>query len=154
MGGVDLADMLIELYRVDLRSAKWYTRIIYWCLSVSVVNGWLLYRRHQQQKNLKSGFSLAKFQAHIATALLKAGQLKSKRKFSQNDSPKAPKRKMFAPRPVDDVRYDGYQHWPEYARKGRCKFCINGFTQTTCTKCKVNLCLTPAKNWFQSFHTK
>ncbi|XP_049816457.1 piggyBac transposable element-derived protein 3-like [Schistocerca nitens] len=33
MGGVDLADMLIELYRINLRSRKWYMRILYWCLS-------------------------------------------------------------------------------------------------------------------------
>lgn len=154
MGGVDLADMLIELYRVDIRSVKWYTRIIYWCLSVAVVNAWLLYRRHQQQKNLKFHFSLANFQSQIAAALLKAGQFKSKKRNSQETSSKAPKRKLFAVRPVDDVRYDGYQHWPEYSAKGRCKFCPNGFTQVTCTKCKINLCMTPAKNCFLNFHTK
>lgn len=28
MGGVDLADMLLELYRVDRKSFKWYFRIV------------------------------------------------------------------------------------------------------------------------------
>ena len=43
MGCVDLSDMLIELYRINIRSKKWYMRIVYWCLGVAVVNSWLMY---------------------------------------------------------------------------------------------------------------
>ncbi|XP_042142200.1 piggyBac transposable element-derived protein 3-like [Ixodes scapularis] len=39
MGGVDLADMLIELYRTDHKLKKWYIRIFYWIIDVSIVNG-------------------------------------------------------------------------------------------------------------------
>lgn len=53
MGGVDLVDMLVELYRIDIRSNKWYTRIIFWCLNVSVVTAWQLYRRHETQRKKK-----------------------------------------------------------------------------------------------------
>ncbi|XP_049302012.1 piggyBac transposable element-derived protein 3-like [Bactrocera dorsalis] len=46
MGGVDLADMLMELYKINHRSRKWYIRVFYWCLGTSVINAWLLYRKH------------------------------------------------------------------------------------------------------------
>lgn len=39
MGGVDLADMLIELYRTDHNSKRWYMQIFFWMIDVSVVNG-------------------------------------------------------------------------------------------------------------------
>jgi len=39
IGGVDFADMLLELYRIDIRSNKWYMRIIFWVIGVFIVNG-------------------------------------------------------------------------------------------------------------------
>ena len=39
MGGVDLCDMLMELYRSSIRSKKWYMRILYYCIDVAVTNG-------------------------------------------------------------------------------------------------------------------
>ena len=45
MGGVDLSDMLIELYRIDMPLKKWYMRIIFYLIDMSVSNSWLVYRR-------------------------------------------------------------------------------------------------------------
>ena len=56
MGGVDLANMLIELYRIDAKSKKWYSKIAHFCFDVAVVNSWLLYRRHMAQLQEKSPF--------------------------------------------------------------------------------------------------
>ena len=42
MGGVDLCDMLLSLYRIHHRSTKYYMHIIFYCIGVAVVNGWLL----------------------------------------------------------------------------------------------------------------
>ncbi|XP_049798775.1 piggyBac transposable element-derived protein 3-like [Schistocerca nitens] len=86
MGGVDLADMLIELYRINLRSRKWYMRIVYWCLSVAVVNGWLLHRRHMVQRGKTSKMSLLQFQANIAASLLLAGKSGSQKKRGRPSS--------------------------------------------------------------------
>jgi len=49
MGGVDLFDMLMALYKVDHKSGKWYRLIFFWSLNVVIVNGWLLYKRQCQQ---------------------------------------------------------------------------------------------------------
>ncbi len=53
MGGVDLADMFAALYRIEIRPRRWYLRILYYLIDLSVVNGWLLYRRHLTQKQEK-----------------------------------------------------------------------------------------------------
>ena len=45
MGGVDLLDCLIALYRTKIRSKKWYHRIMYHFVDMAVVQSWLLYRR-------------------------------------------------------------------------------------------------------------
>ena len=46
MGGVDLCDMLLALYRIQLGTCKWYMHLMYYLLGICIVNGWLLYRRH------------------------------------------------------------------------------------------------------------
>lgn len=69
MGGVDLADMLIELYRIDFKSRnKWYMRIFFFLFDLSIVNGWILYRRclPTGQKPM----NLLQFKTDVARALL------------------------------------------------------------------------------------
>ena len=77
MGGVDLCDMLLSLYRIRHRSTKYYMHIVFYCIGVAVVNGWLLYRRHMDQKNVpaKNQLCLLKFQADLAASLCKAGKI-------------------------------------------------------------------------------
>lgn len=43
MGGVDLADMLISLYRTPLKTRRWYLGIFAQLIDICVNNGWLLY---------------------------------------------------------------------------------------------------------------
>lgn len=51
MGGVDLADCLIALYRINIRSKKYYHRLIFHMIDMVIVNSWLLYKR--DANNLK-----------------------------------------------------------------------------------------------------
>ena len=76
MGGVVLCDMLLSLYRTRHRSTKYYMHIVFYCVGVAVVNGWLLYRRHMDQRNVpaKNQLSLLKFQADLTASLCKAGK--------------------------------------------------------------------------------
>ena len=46
MGGVDLHDMIIALYRTEFRTKRWYLKILFHLLDICKVNGWLLYRCH------------------------------------------------------------------------------------------------------------
>jgi hypothetical protein len=47
-------------------------RIIYWINGVSIVNAWLLYRRHMTQRLEKPKIRLLEFHASIAAALCEA----------------------------------------------------------------------------------
>ena len=42
MGGVDLADMLISLYRIQVKTKRWYIKIFWHLVDICKVNAWLL----------------------------------------------------------------------------------------------------------------
>lgn len=56
----------------------------------------------------------------------------------------------------DDLRFDGYEHWPAYDNKesrSRCRMlgCKN-LTHVECTKCGVHLCFSHNRNCFRNYH--
>ena len=71
MGGVDLADMLISLYRTAFKTKRWYIKVIFHLVDIAKVNSWLVYRRHCDQLMIqkKSQLSLLQFTSAIADAL-------------------------------------------------------------------------------------
>ena len=44
MGGVDLADMLIALYRIPSKAKQWYQKIFWPLIDIAKVSAWTLYR--------------------------------------------------------------------------------------------------------------
>ena len=48
-GEVDLADMLISLYRIKVKIKCWYIKVSWHLIDTSKVNAWHLYRRHFTQ---------------------------------------------------------------------------------------------------------
>lgn len=129
----------------------------YFCfIDVSIVNGWLLYKRHCLQVGIKK-LLLLTFRAQIGQALALVNAKPQKRKSTTaTPSHHAPARKIMrplAPRPVVDVWYDGTHHWPQYDEKTRCKFCKTGYTFLYCEKCPMHVCLLPRGNCFHSFHS-
>lgn len=166
MGGVDLADMFAALYRIDIRPRRWYLRILYYLIDLSLVNGWLLYRRHLNQKQEKKYMPLLDFRVQVADALIKVGKqadLNSRKRgrpslegdpTSHQAAPPPPPLQRI-PAPSDDVRLDRCDHFPIHAEKrGRCRLCKKGYTQMSCLKCKVLLCFTKDKNCFLEYHMK
>jgi len=68
---VDLADMLVSLYRTGIKSYRWYLAIFSQLLDIGVNNAWLLYRRHSQFNNNQQGtLQLKHFRYEIAKSLL------------------------------------------------------------------------------------
>ena len=78
MGSVDLCDILLSLYRIPLKSRKYYVPIFYYLLKICVTNSWLLYRCHVTMKNTKTKkrkhMSLLEFRIHIVDDLLSPGK--------------------------------------------------------------------------------
>ena len=58
MGAVDLADMLIVLYRIQCKTMYWYIKAFSYMVDIAKVNAWILYKRKEilcgvSEKSLK-----------------------------------------------------------------------------------------------------
>ena len=99
MGGIDLMDSLLSLYKMAVRSKRWYMYMWHHVLQTACVNAWLLYSRHADQKNEKRQ-PLRLFQADLATSPM---MVKKKRgRPSQQDAPR-PKKRRSVLVTADDV---------------------------------------------------
>ena len=78
MGGVDLHDMLVQLYRTNIKGRRSYLRIFH-LINMACANAWLWYRRHCDQKNEKYR-PLLDFVCDIAAGLLKRGTNEPRKK--------------------------------------------------------------------------
>ena len=161
MGGVDLSDMLISLYRTRIKTKRWYLKLLFHCVDIAKVNAWLLYRRYAMQlaipKNRKS--SLLKFTTSISTSLMKRNTVPKvgrplKRSSVDSDKSQGPLRKI-TPNPQVDVRLDCVGHWPEYRdNKRKCRRCKVGQSRVYCMKCDICLCFNGTRNCFFDHHTQ
>ncbi|CAK6972410.1 piggyBac transposable element-derived protein 3-like [Scomber scombrus] len=155
MGGVDLADMMIALYRTPAKSHRWYLALFWQMVDIAVNNAWLLHRHDAaplgQKHNCLKAFRLDVAKGHYPE--------KQKRgcpsKGNEDNTPPRIIKQPKVPRPVDDMRYDGIDHFPIVSVKGRCRMCQDGQTSIVCQKCKVRLCIVTGqnpRNCFHSFH--
>ena len=116
MGGVDLSDMLIALYRITIKTKRWYLKVLFHCVDISKVNAWLLHRRHCQQLEIPRNrqLSLLKFTVSIATALVRAKSIvnsvgcTSKRRASGSIGENS--RKKSTSSSIADIRFDSTRH--------------------------------------------
>ena len=164
MGGVDLADCLIALYRINIRSKKYYHRIIFHMIDMVLVNSWLLYKRDALHLQLPKSevIPLAYFKIRVAFSLMMAGkECNRKRGRPSLQDPTAATAKVSKcgrPQSLPDnsIRYDSVGHWPsvEEQRKTCKRKGCSGKTNIACSKCKVNVCLNGKQNCFVQFHTK
>lgn len=118
MEGVDLADMLCELYRINHRSRKYYMRIFFWVLNSAVTNSWLLYRRHSQFLKLseKDSLTLIEFQTKVATGLIYTNTFGPRKRRPSDSSQMSPvtSKRCLPSIQVEGVRYDSVGHFPCY----------------------------------------
>lgn len=162
MGGVDLLDSNMGRYKIFLKSRKWYLRIFYHLVDLSVVNAWFLYKRACQQKGVNTVLKQADFRSEIAETLTKIGTAgPSKRgRPSSLEQEIASKRKRGPTQhvPPKEIRTDQIGHWSVFENgKMRCKYPLckgYTYTHTKCEKCGVALCFTKIKNCFRAFHTE
>ena len=179
MGGVDLFDMLMALYKMDHKSRTWYRRIFFWVLNVATVNGWILYRRYAKQNNVpvKDQLDLVAFTCSISEYLVQVDKLPPILVRIRPGRPRASTAEAEAtPAESDDDvisdgegisaakkrrviasnvagRYDNLGHFPVHSEpKQRCKVC-QSYVQMKCMKCNCHLCVTKDKNCYIKFHS-
>lgn len=54
MGGVDLGDMLVSLYKIPFKSRRWYIGIFCQLLDISINNSWILYKKNTNDRKKMS----------------------------------------------------------------------------------------------------
>nr|XP_026491734.1 piggyBac transposable element-derived protein 3-like [Vanessa tameamea] len=150
MGGVDLSDMLISLYKTPFKSRRWYLAIFAQIIDICINNAWLLYRQ-KHSGNVKSKKPLKAYRYDIYDLLCKVNRSATRK---QTESVKV--KKPHAPRPLSPLKYDNIGHFPSTMEEGRCRFCQKK-TVVYCIKCNTRLCFVTGKaprNCFLNFHTK
>ncbi|CAG4945242.1 unnamed protein product [Parnassius apollo] len=136
MGGVDLVDSIMGIYKIKLRSKRWQMRLFYHFLDLTMANAWLFYKRVCKYKNIpnKTIMASADFRLEIAETLCKMG-VKTGLTIRRSIEGQILAKKHKGPAqhvPPQAVRQDQVGHWPQWAEKKiRCKFpkCA-GFTHT------------------------
>lgn len=118
MGGVDLLDSLIGLYRINLKSKKWYHKVFGQLIDITVVNAWLIYK--DKNKNLNKNYRLLRtFLLNIAENLCNGWVRIRGRPLSSEEEPL---KKIVCQEKNIILRKDGMNHWPEWIKKRlRCK---------------------------------
>jgi len=77
MGGVTLLDANIGRYKISIKSRKWYMRLFYHLIDITVTNFWILQKRIYESKGQKYRCSLADFREELAVSLCQMGELVS-----------------------------------------------------------------------------
>jgi hypothetical protein len=135
MGGVDLFDQQRGLYRISIRSNKWYWPIFRFCLNASVVNTWMIYRvKHPK-------CSLLQFLRTLVISLLEtpaAAHLRPCRPRTHNQI-------------GDESRFHRTDHLVDTSpTQRRCAQCKKN-AKFICVKCNVAL---HPHTCFRLYHTK
>ena len=135
MGGVVLFDQQVSVYRIRIRSKKWWWPLFAWSLNAQVVNAWRLHENRGANSNLLS------FCQNLVVSILK----------TYGTEKKAPGPKYPSMVAQDGVRFNGKQHWTERGdqSRSRCRQC-GGRTPHICKMCKLPL----HPECMESFHTK
>lgn len=151
MGYVDKADQLKSTYEIDRKSRKWWHRIFFHFLDVTVVNSYILFSLGDDE-NKKNALTLKEFRLHLAAALVSA----------PDDSSTKAQRKKAAPirhKPyiIPEKRFLG-AHLPVGSTSRRCNYCSTKAaprrTSYKCSKCDVPLGVSTdvKKNCFFKYH--
>lgn len=163
MGGVDLLDRLISLYRITIKSKKWTLRMITHVLDLAATLAWLEYRKDAKKFNVKKPLDLAYFRIALAELLISYGKTPISRKRGRpaaaSPSPQQPRPKSAKAlewRPSPGLQKDHVGHLPAFDDKKEATRCKNTNckqrTHYYCKKCQVHLCLVKDRMCFTIFH--
>ncbi len=153
-----------------MRSKKWYKRLLYHFIDLSLVNAFILRKTATDNPRMPLfEFKLAVAQALMyaenlaeplapAAAVLREGQAAAVLREGQAAAVvQEGQAAHTVPVPEDAVRLDRINHWPE--PEGKIPKCcrLKGCKLRSlirCSKCKVYLCLKANANCFMQYHTE
>ena len=152
MGGVDLLDGMVALYRCTIKKKKWWFGFVPWAINVAAVNAWRLRNTALNAKGIsfnRHQHSYLNFVRDLVEGLIKCHGKHSLTIPRQicGSTPNAKRLKLFR-KPVTDVRYDNIGHCikrHDKGHRGRCKKCTedkrSGDNRSCyfCPKCNVSV---------------
>ncbi|XP_018403753.1 PREDICTED: piggyBac transposable element-derived protein 4-like [Cyphomyrmex costatus] len=149
MGYVDYADRLLACYKIDRKSKKWWFRLFWNFLDLTVTNSFILYKT----RDIKPMLTLKKFRLLLVDNLV--GHKIPHRKGRKRQSHTSDNSEHAKPQVSVEKRYSQVAHMPVFTENSkRCAHCSTRTEQKTtkwiCTTCNVPLCLLPNRNCFQS----
>lgn len=160
MGGVDVMDSYMGRNGLKIKTQDMATRLFYNLLDMTITNAFVLYRRANAEKNQNSNgneygktMTMYEFRLSIAIELCASIERRSvgRPSFVQNPTCSSLVAKR-AIHPVDSVRFDKYNHFPQWGSTKFCKLCKKSDTHIFCTKCNIHLCFSKTKNCFTGYH--
>ena len=164
MGGIDKSDMLVQLYKTPMKSKRWYLRLFAYCIDLSLVNAWLLYKRDCASLK-KKWIPLKNFRLDVYSSASACNALYNRANLTRNH-PACKEVELRPPtlqgqrseQPDISVRFDTTLfHCPLYSgNQQTCKNCsVKGHVMRSnfvCSVCKIHLCVNKASNCFRDFH--
>lgn len=141
MGGVDLADQMSGVYEMDRKSSKWWKKVFYRLLMISIVNSWVIYNEVRRKKE-----PLIEFLFVLSEALIAKGRQQSKVVVRKRSIGRPTKSSKQMNNVGDHLPIEGKtrRRCTRCSRQGREKR-----TTTICQFCQIPLC----KNCFTPYHT-
>lgn len=157
MGGVDLADQMAKYYHMDRRTIKWYKKLFFHLLDLSVHNTYVIYQCHKQTQ-----LPALKFRLELIDRLLLAAGPDVECHGGRGGRPRSSG--------TDLARLNSYNHYPAHnptsdvtgrVKFRRCRVCNKpqgahaanrkrNETQYCCVQCgEVPLCPAPC---FDKYH--
>jgi hypothetical protein len=146
-------------FRMKTKTPKWYRRILYHFVDLSLVNAFILRNHASGERQVAK---LYQFKLEVATSLMHADSLaeplsRAAILLNIDEVEKSAKGDPVGDaNPPDGMRMDGLNHWPNsVATRARCcrlKGCKKRST-VWCTKCKVYLGMKKGLNCFVQYHT-
>ena len=152
MGGVDLNDRMIALYRAGAKSKKWTIKTMLHFIDMAAVNGWILHRRSHGERRMK----FLEFKYALAKQMLSwCGEESGSSSDSEEQSHQPPKRARVPPIPSPRLVATG-KHLPRAHVRKEFRRCRNAGcsmkTGTECRTCGIFLCCRPERDCFYEFH--
>jgi len=144
MGGVDLLDQHLSYYSLTTRrTLKWWKKIFWRFVDISIVNSWIIFRQNNPDTSIKSH---KEFRLKLAEELVQP-------LLDRQANPVAS---------TAEKRLVGKHFAYKNPKRGRCSVCSNKIvpstgkrkdtkTQNFCKKCGVFLCV---GSCFENFHTR
>jgi hypothetical protein len=182
MGGVDRANQYASYYERDRRSKKWWHRIFYSLLEMTLVNSWICFNELMDNVDKKDNMTILDFKRSVTMGLLAKGlnigkpagraeNLEGTVHPSAEVKNKRRKRRLST---RNKMRFANVGiHVPIFFEThGRCEWCQSKRKRTKmvgrekqkislelrpyskCERCNVHLCISKKRNCFKEYHDK